>query len=103
MDGCVEGEWLAEDSYGRTVIVRGCMNDPPPGSRTISNPSETLLSAAATFISSAQKCAADSRSTIAWTRSRDVRLGSACASARISRCREGAVAIFNHVISSDVT
>ena len=31
---------------------------------------------AARFISSAQKYAADSRSTIAWTRARDVRLGS---------------------------
>ena len=48
IEGCVEGEWLAEDSYGQTVLVHGCVNDPPPGSRTISNPSPTLLSAATT-------------------------------------------------------
>lgn len=48
IEDCVEGEWLAEDSYGQTVIMNGCLNDPPPGSRAISNPSETLLSAAAT-------------------------------------------------------
>jgi hypothetical protein len=48
IEGCVEGEWLAEDAYDQTVIIRGCLNDPPPGSRTISNPSETLLSAVAT-------------------------------------------------------
>jgi hypothetical protein len=48
IEGCVESEWLAEDSYGQAVIMNGCLNDPPPGSRTISNPSETLLSAAAT-------------------------------------------------------
>jgi len=48
IERCVEGEWLAEDSYGETVIMHGCLNDPPPGSRAILNPSETLLSAAAT-------------------------------------------------------
>jgi len=48
IEGCVEGEWLAEDSYGQTVIVYGCMNDPPPGSETISKPSGTLLTAAST-------------------------------------------------------
>jgi hypothetical protein len=48
IEGCVEGEWLAEDVYDQTVIIRGCLNDPPPGSRPISNPSETLLSASAT-------------------------------------------------------
>jgi hypothetical protein len=48
IEGCVESEWLAEDAYGQTVIMNGCLNDPPPGSRTISNPSETVLSAVAT-------------------------------------------------------
>lgn len=48
IEGCIEREWFAEDAYGRTVVVHGCLNDPPPESRTISNPSESLLSAAAT-------------------------------------------------------
>jgi len=47
IEACIEGEWFAEDAYGQTVVVRGCLNDPPPDSHTISNPSETLLSAAA--------------------------------------------------------
>lgn len=48
IEGCVESEWLAEDGHDETVIIRGCLNDPPPGSRAISNPSEALLSAEAT-------------------------------------------------------
>ena len=48
IESCIEGEWLAEDSYGQTVIMNGCLNDPPPGSRAIRNPSESLISAAAT-------------------------------------------------------
>ncbi len=62
IEGCVEGEWLAEDSYGQTVIMNGCVNDPPPGSRAISNPSEAVLSAGATsceevFLERREACA----------------------------------------------
>jgi hypothetical protein len=45
-DACVEGEWIAESSYGDLLLVRGCVNDSPPGSSMISNPSESLLAAA---------------------------------------------------------
>ena len=48
IEDCIEGEWFAQDAYGQAVIVHGCLNDPPPESRTISNPSDALLSAAAT-------------------------------------------------------
>lgn len=43
---CVEGEWFAESRYGEPMLVVGCVNDPPPDSSMIANPSESLRAAA---------------------------------------------------------